>query len=56
MRRRQDGRRYGARIGCTEVQFYDRFTPAISSSDFALRAGSDAELGKALDFVAVCQR
>ena len=31
--------------------FYDRFTPAISSRDFALRPGS---LDRALDFVAVC--
>jgi len=31
--------------------FYDRFTPAISSSDFSLRAES---LDAALDFVAVC--
>ena len=31
--------------------FYDRFTPAISSSDFSLRA---EELDRALDFVAVC--
>jgi SAM-dependent methyltransferase len=31
--------------------FYDRFTPAIASSDFALR---DSELDRALDFVAVC--
>jgi SAM-dependent methyltransferase len=31
--------------------FYNRFTPAISSSDFALRAG---QLDRALDFVAVC--
>jgi SAM-dependent methyltransferase len=31
--------------------FYDRFVPAISASDFALREG---ELDKALDFVAVC--
>jgi 2-polyprenyl-3-methyl-5-hydroxy-6-metoxy-1,4-benzoquinol methylase len=31
--------------------FYDRFTPAISSSDFALRAKS---LDAALDFLAVC--
>ena len=35
--------------------FYDRFTPAISSSDFVLKPGSDAELGKALDFVAICR-
>jgi SAM-dependent methyltransferase len=31
--------------------FYDRFTPAIATSDFALRAG---DLDQALDFVAVC--
>jgi SAM-dependent methyltransferase len=36
--------------------FYDRFTPAISAADFALRGGSDADLAKALDFVAVCRR
>ena len=30
--------------------FYDRFTPAISTADFALRTG---RLGRALDFVAV---
>ena len=31
--------------------FYDRFIPAISASDFALRPG----LEKALDFVAICR-
>jgi SAM-dependent methyltransferase len=31
--------------------FYDRFTPAISSADFSLKAGN---LDAALDFVAVC--
>jgi hypothetical protein len=31
--------------------FYDRFTPAIASSDFALRPGG---LDGALDFLAVC--
>ena len=31
--------------------FYDRFTPAISASDFKLKEG---ELDRALDFVAVC--
>jgi 2-polyprenyl-3-methyl-5-hydroxy-6-metoxy-1,4-benzoquinol methylase len=31
--------------------FYDRFTPAISSADFALREGG---LDRALDFLAVC--
>lgn len=38
------------RLGLTK-RFYDRFTPAISSSDFVLRAG---DLDRALDFVAVC--
>jgi SAM-dependent methyltransferase len=33
--------------------FYDRFVPAISASDFKL-TGDDADLDKALDFVAVC--
>jgi SAM-dependent methyltransferase len=33
--------------------FYDRFTPAINSDDFALRA---ANLDGALDFLAVCRR
>ena len=32
--------------------FYDRFTPAISSRDFALRTGP---LDRALDFLAVCR-
>jgi SAM-dependent methyltransferase len=32
--------------------FYDRFVPAISASDFALRGG---DLDRALDFVAVCR-
>jgi hypothetical protein len=31
--------------------FYDRFTPAISSSDFCLRTD---DLDAALDFLAVC--
>ena len=35
--------------------FYDRFTPAISERDFALRLGkTDDALAGALDFVAVC--
>jgi len=38
-----------ARLGITEP-FYDRFTPAIAASDFALRPGP---LDRALDFVAV---
>jgi len=32
--------------------FYDRFIPAISASDFRLRS---EDLGKALDFLAVCR-
>jgi hypothetical protein len=38
------------RLGLTE-RFYDRFVPAISARDFALRAGQD--LHRALDLVAV---
>jgi SAM-dependent methyltransferase len=33
-------------------RFYDRFTPAIASSDFTLR---NAPLDRALDFLAVCR-
>jgi len=33
--------------------FYDRFIPAIRSSDFRLHAG---ELDRALDFLAICRR
>jgi 2-polyprenyl-3-methyl-5-hydroxy-6-metoxy-1,4-benzoquinol methylase len=39
-----------ARLGLTK-RFYDWFSPAISSRDFALR--SDRDLDRALDFVAV---
>jgi SAM-dependent methyltransferase len=39
------------RLGLTK-RFYDRFTPAIAASDFALREGN---LDKALDFLAVCR-
>jgi SAM-dependent methyltransferase len=35
--------------------FYDRFTPAIAVCDFALRPAHEADLEKALDFVAVCR-
>jgi len=42
------------RLGVTRA-FYDRFTPAISARDFALRPGDDARLSRALDFVAVCR-
>jgi SAM-dependent methyltransferase len=39
------------RLGLT-APFYDRFTPALTSSDFAVRGG---QLDKALDFLAVCR-
>jgi SAM-dependent methyltransferase len=38
-------------LGITRA-FYDRFTPAIAASDFALRSG---DLDRALDFLAVCR-
>ena len=41
-----------AKLGITK-RFYDRFVPAISARDFALRTGG---LDRALDFVAVCRR
>jgi hypothetical protein len=43
-----------ARLGFTKP-FYDRFTPAISARDFALRDGGRADLERALDFLAVCR-
>ncbi len=36
--------------------FYDRFVPAISAADFSLRHEAEADLERALDFVAVCRR
>jgi SAM-dependent methyltransferase len=36
-------------------RFYGRFTPAIASSDFVLRAAHDADMDRALDFLAVCR-
>jgi 2-polyprenyl-3-methyl-5-hydroxy-6-metoxy-1,4-benzoquinol methylase len=42
------------RLGLT-ARFYDWFTPAISVSDFTLRADSGTSLDAALDFVAVCR-
>jgi Methyltransferase domain len=42
------------RLGLTKP-FYDRFTPAIAASDFALRPAGLADLDRALDFVAVCR-
>ncbi len=41
-------------VGLTR-RFYDRFTPAIRASDFALRAAGEADLERALDFLAVCR-
>src|SRR3954467_3562174 len=41
-----------AKLGITK-RFYDWFTPAISERDFALRG--DADLDRALDFLAVCR-
>ncbi len=42
------------RLGLTE-RFYGWFTPALSVSDFALRPRGQADLERALDFVAVCR-
>ena len=36
-------------------RFYGWFTPAIAASDFLLRAGRDAPLPRALDFLALCR-
>jgi 2-polyprenyl-3-methyl-5-hydroxy-6-metoxy-1,4-benzoquinol methylase len=35
--------------------FYRWFTPAIAASDFVLRSAHEADLDRALDFVAVCR-
>jgi SAM-dependent methyltransferase len=40
-----------AKLGLTK-RFYDRFVPAISARDFALRTG---DLERSLDFIAVCR-
>ncbi len=42
------------RLGLTE-RFYNWFTPAIATADFALRPRGQADLDRALDFVAVCR-
>jgi SAM-dependent methyltransferase len=42
------------RLGLTRA-FYDRFTPSIRADDFRLRARGDADLDRALDFVAMCR-
>lgn len=41
------------RLGLTE-RFYDRFTPSIAASDFALAPAGRRNLEDALDFLAVC--
>ena len=49
--------RWLALITALAERVHDRFTPAISERDFALKPGStDDSLAKALDFVAVCSR
>jgi len=42
------------RLGVTKL-FYDRFTPAIDAADFRLRRAGEADLERALDFLAVCR-
>ena len=42
------------RIGLTR-RFYGWLTPAISTSDFVLRPASEADMDRALDFLAVCR-
>jgi SAM-dependent methyltransferase len=42
------------RLGLTK-RFYDRFTPAIVASDFVLRPAWEADVERALDFLAVCR-
>ena len=46
--------RLHASVGLTQ-RFYDWFTPAIAASDFVLRAAGEANMDRALDFLAVCQ-
>jgi len=46
--------RVHAALGITR-RFYDRFTPAISVSDFALRPAARADMSRALDLIAVCR-
>jgi SAM-dependent methyltransferase len=41
-------------LGLTKP-FYDRFVPSISASDFALRGAEEADLARALDFLAICR-
>ena len=46
--------RVHARLGLTR-RFYDWFTPAIAASDFTLRPAAEADMDRALDFLAVCR-
>ena len=46
--------RVHAALGLTE-RFYARFTPSIAAGDFALREDGEANLERALDFLAVCR-
>ena len=41
-------------LGLTK-RFYDRFVPAISVADFALRREGECDLDRALDFIALCR-
>jgi 2-polyprenyl-3-methyl-5-hydroxy-6-metoxy-1,4-benzoquinol methylase len=43
-----------ARLGLTKP-FYRWFTPAIAATDFVLRSSGEADLDRALDFLAVCR-
>jgi SAM-dependent methyltransferase len=43
-----------AALGLTK-RFYDWFTPAIAASDFVLRESGEADMDRALDFIAVCR-
>ncbi|HEV3048535.1 MAG TPA: class I SAM-dependent methyltransferase [Solirubrobacteraceae bacterium] len=42
------------RLGLTR-RFYDWFTPAIAAGDFVLRPAGEANMDRALDFLAVCR-
>jgi hypothetical protein len=46
--------RVHARLGLTR-RFYGWFTPAIAASDFTLRPAAEADMDRALDFLAVCR-
>jgi hypothetical protein len=46
--------RLHSRLGVTS-RFYGRFTPAIAARDFRLRRAAEADLDRALDFLAVCR-